>query len=59
MKHSTNNGEKLPAEHQHYEIGCRKPPKEHQFKPGQSGRAPYKTNAVVGLLLHVHEHDVH
>ncbi len=20
-----------------YEIGCGKPPKEHQFKPGQSG----------------------
>ncbi|MHC4117020.1 MAG: DUF5681 domain-containing protein [Planctomycetota bacterium] len=30
-------GAKPPTEREDYEVGYKKPPKEHQFKPGQSG----------------------
>ena len=30
-------GEELPSKQGEYEVGNKKPPKEHQFKPGQSG----------------------
>ena len=30
-------GKKLPAKQRDYEVGNKKPPKEHQFKPGESG----------------------
>jgi len=35
-KHKSKS-EKLPARQREYKVGNKKPPKEHQFKPGQSG----------------------
>ena len=37
VKEKSARGKKLPAEQRDYEVGNKKPPKEHQFKPGESG----------------------
>lgn len=36
-KKITNNEKNLAAEQREYQVGNKKPPKEHQFKPGESG----------------------
>ena len=36
-KETTSEGKRLLAKQGDYEVGNKKPPKEHQFKPGQSG----------------------
>jgi hypothetical protein len=38
-KKKTLKTKKVPAEQGKSEVGYKKPPKEHQFKPGQSGKA--------------------
>ena len=37
VKKKSTRGKKLPVQQGEYEVGNKKPPKEHQFKPGQSG----------------------
>ena len=37
MAMKTNTTKEPPAKQGGYEVGNKKPPKEHQFKPGQSG----------------------
>ncbi len=37
VKRKSAKGKKLPAEQRDCEVGNKKPPKEHQFKPGESG----------------------
>ena len=37
MAKRKSTSEKLPVRQGDYEVGNKKPPKEHQFKPGQSG----------------------
>jgi hypothetical protein len=36
-KKTTTKGKKLAAKQREYQVGNKKPPKEHQFKPGESG----------------------
>ena len=36
-KNTGSKRRKLPVEQREYEVGNKKPPKEHQFAPGQSG----------------------
>ena len=33
----SSRGKKLPVKQRDYEVGDKKPPKKHQFKPGESG----------------------
>ena len=37
VRKKSARGKRLPAAQRDYEIGHKKPPKKHQFKPGQSG----------------------
>lgn len=37
VKKKSAIGKKLPAEQRDYQVGNKKPPREHQFKPGESG----------------------
>ncbi len=37
VKRKSTKGKKLPAEQRDCEVGNKKPPKEHRFKPGESG----------------------
>jgi len=37
VKKTTTKDKKLAAEQREYKVGNKKPPKEHQFKPGESG----------------------
>jgi hypothetical protein len=52
---------KLPAEQREYKVGNKKPPKEHQFPPGQSGNpaGPPKrrTNLWVWLCTYMNMND--
>jgi hypothetical protein len=36
-KKTITKGKKLPAKQREYRVGNKKPPDEHQFKPGESG----------------------
>ncbi|UCC97176.1 MAG: hypothetical protein JSW66_15180 [Phycisphaerales bacterium] len=36
-KRKTSEPKKLPVKQRDYQVGDKKPPKEHQFKPGESG----------------------
>jgi Family of unknown function (DUF5681) len=50
---------KPPAEEEKYKVGPGRPPKEHQFKPGQSGNpkgAKRKAPSLITVLKEIFEH---
>jgi hypothetical protein len=58
----TSKRKKLPAEQGAYKVGNKRPPKEHQFKPGQSGnpKGPpiRRTNLWVWVCKYMNMTDV-
>lgn len=49
----TENTDDFPAQQRNYEVGFGKPPKEHQFKPGQSGNPAGSPKPRTNLYKHI------